>query len=55
MTKVLDGLLSDPALSASLGSAGQRRAAMFDWPIVATRYRSLYADVLGPRGPQGGT
>ena len=49
MTKVLDGLLSDPALEESLGAAGQRRAAMFDWPIVATRYRSLYTDVLGRR------
>ena len=51
----LDGLLSDPEQCRALGAAGRRRVAEFDWPLVAGRYRSLYADVLGrrPRAPRG--
>jgi glycogen(starch) synthase len=43
----LDGLLSDPQRCRALGAAGRRRVEEFDWPRVAARYRSLYAEVLG--------
>jgi glycosyltransferase involved in cell wall biosynthesis len=45
----IDGLLSDAPRCRALGAAGRRRVDEFAWPLVAARYRSLYAEVLGRR------
>jgi len=44
-------VLDDPALSASLASAAQDRAASFDWGVVTGRIEALYARAAeaGPR------
>ncbi|MFC4585300.1 glycogen synthase [Sphaerisporangium corydalis] len=40
-------LLADPALAASMGEAGRRRAVgHFSWPAIATRTQSLYTSLL---------
>ncbi|MGH3832496.1 MAG: glycosyltransferase family 4 protein [Pseudonocardiaceae bacterium] len=38
----LDELLDDPKRRAALAAAGQRRAAMWDWPVVARRVLQVY-------------
>jgi phosphatidylinositol alpha-mannosyltransferase len=43
-------ILDDPALAARFADAGRRRAAMFDWDVVAVRVEELYrlATAIGP-------
>ncbi len=38
----LDDLLGDPERRAVLAAAGRRRAAMWDWPVVARRVLQVY-------------
>lgn len=45
--RVLGRLLSDETLRRSIAAAGQDRVVEFDWTVIAARYRSLYASVLG--------
>jgi glycogen(starch) synthase len=47
VARVLGRLLSDDDLRHSLAAAGRARVTEFAWPVVAARYRSLYASVLG--------
>jgi glycogen synthase len=47
VARVLGRLLSDDALRRSVAAAGHDRVAAFAWPVVAERYRGLYASVLG--------
>jgi glycogen(starch) synthase len=44
---VLERVLSDDALRRSIAAAGRERVQEFAWPIVAGRYRELYASVCG--------
>jgi glycosyltransferase involved in cell wall biosynthesis len=50
LARTLDGLLGDTVRAGLLGAAGRQRVRDFDWPVVAGRYRSLYADVLNRKG-----
>ena len=38
-------ILDDPALGASLGAAGARRARGYTWALAAARLRRIYADL----------
>jgi phosphatidyl-myo-inositol alpha-mannosyltransferase len=40
-------VLGDPELAARLGDAGRRRAAQFDWEVVATHLESIYGRAAG--------
>lgn len=42
LSTALDDLLDDPARRAALAAAGRRRAAMWDWPVVARRVLQVY-------------
>jgi starch synthase len=42
-------VLTDNALSQSLGQEGQRRAAEFTWPHLAGKYQKIYRDLLQKR------
>lgn len=42
LSAALDDLLDDPARRAALAVAGRRRAAMWDWPVVARRVLQVY-------------
>jgi phosphatidylinositol alpha-mannosyltransferase len=42
LSTALDELLDDPERRAALAAAGQRRAAMWDWPVVARRVLQVY-------------
>ncbi len=43
----LERLLGDHSLRRSLADAGRARVASFAWPVVAERYRQVYASVTG--------
>jgi len=47
VARVLGRLLTDDDLRRSLATAGRERVTEFDWSVIAARYRSLYASVLG--------
>jgi phosphatidylinositol alpha-mannosyltransferase len=53
----LDGLLGDPDRRAVLAAAGRRRAAMWDWPVVARRVLQVYDSAVAadPRRLRSGT
>lgn len=42
LSAALDDLLGDPEKRAALAAAGRRRAAMWDWPVVARRVLQVY-------------
>lgn len=42
LSAALGDLLDDPAGRAALAAAGRRRAAMWDWPVVARRVLQVY-------------
>ncbi len=42
----LNELIGSPEKAAAMGEAGTRRAAEFDWSIVAPRYRQMYEKAL---------
>lgn len=42
-------LLGDPGLAARLGAAGRRRAARFNWSVVAEEIEDAYREALGGR------
>ncbi|MBA2473261.1 MAG: glycosyltransferase family 4 protein [Pseudonocardiales bacterium] len=42
LATALDDLLDDPERRAALAAAGRRRAAMWDWPVVARRVLQVY-------------
>lgn len=42
LSAALDDLLDDPQRRASLAVAGRRRAAMWDWPVIARRVLQVY-------------
>jgi phosphatidylinositol alpha-mannosyltransferase len=42
LATALDDLLDDPGRRATLAAAGRRRAAMWDWPVVARRVLQVY-------------
>jgi phosphatidylinositol alpha-mannosyltransferase len=42
LAAALDGVLDDPARRAELASAGRRRVAAWDWPVVARRVLQVY-------------
>jgi phosphatidylinositol alpha-mannosyltransferase len=42
LAAALDDLLDDPERCAALAAAGRRRAAMWDWPMVARRVLQVY-------------
>jgi phosphatidylinositol alpha-mannosyltransferase len=46
LSAALDGLLGDPARRAALAAAGRRRAAMWDWPVVARRVLQVYRSAV---------
>lgn len=56
----LNELLDDPERRAALAAAGQRRAAMWDWPVVARRVLQVYEGAVAadprrlPSGPAAG-
>jgi glycosyltransferase involved in cell wall biosynthesis len=43
----LERLMHDPRERESLARAARHRVRQFRWPVVADRYRRLFADVLG--------
>jgi glycogen(starch) synthase len=45
LARVLGQILSDDDLRRSLAGAGRERVTEFAWPVVAARYRRLYASV----------
>lgn len=47
VARALGTLLSDGAVRRSIAAAGHERVAEFAWPVIADRYRGLYASVLG--------
>jgi len=46
----LEGLLLEPDRRRAIAASGRQRVAEFGWPIIAERYRSIYASVTGPGG-----
>ncbi len=57
LSRALGDLLDDPGRRAELAAAGRRRAAMWDWPVVARRVLQVYdtAVAADPRRlPPGG-
>ncbi len=46
LAAALGELLDDPARRAALAVAGQRRAAMWDWPVVARRVLQVYESAV---------
>ena len=42
LSAAIAALLDDPARRAALAAAGRRRAAMWDWPVVARRVLQVY-------------
>jgi phosphatidylinositol alpha-mannosyltransferase len=42
LATALDDLLDDPHRRTALAAAGRRRAAMWDWPVVAHRVLQVY-------------
>lgn len=60
LASALDDLLDDPERRAMLAGAARRRAAMWDWPVVARRVLQVYETAVAadPRqltpGPGGG-
>jgi glycosyltransferase involved in cell wall biosynthesis len=46
VAEVLGRLLSDKHLRRSLADAGRARVGEFAWPVVAERYRELYASAV---------
>ena len=47
VARVLGRVLTDGPLRRSIAAAGHARVGEFAWPVVAERYRELYASVLG--------
>ena len=43
---VLGDLLDDPARRAELATAGRRRAAIWDWPVIARRVLQVYETAI---------
>jgi phosphatidylinositol alpha-mannosyltransferase len=56
LSTALDELLDDPERRAALAAAGQRRAAMWDWPVVARRVLQVYEGAVAadPRRSRSG-
>ncbi|MGB8963364.1 MAG: glycosyltransferase family 4 protein [Pseudonocardiaceae bacterium] len=60
LATALDDLLDDPERRAALAVAGRRRAAMWDWPVVARRVLQVYETAVAadprrlPSGPAAG-
>ena len=54
-TEALEGLLTDDARRRAVAEAGRARVTEFAWPVVAERYRALYASVTAPREAAGGS
>ena len=52
LATALDDLLDDPERRAALAAAGRRRAAMWDWPVVARRVLPFFPTAVAadPRG-----
>ncbi len=52
LSRALGDLLDDPGRRAALAVAGRRRAAMWDWPVVARRVLQVYESAVAadPRG-----
>jgi glycogen(starch) synthase len=51
---VLDQMVTDDDHRQSVAAAGRARVAAFAWPVVAERYRAVYASVVDgdvPRPP----
>lgn len=46
LTAALRSLLDDPARRAEFAAAGRRRAAMWDWPVVARRVLQVYQSAV---------
>jgi phosphatidylinositol alpha-mannosyltransferase len=42
LSAAIAALLDDPARRAALAAAGRRRAAIWDWPVVARRVLQVY-------------
>jgi glycosyltransferase involved in cell wall biosynthesis len=49
VARVLGRILTDGRLRQSIAAAGRDRIGEFAWPVVADRYRGVYAAVLGGR------
>jgi phosphatidylinositol alpha-mannosyltransferase len=46
-------VLGDPALASRLGAAGRRRAAAFDWSVIAERLVAIYEEACDPHAGAG--
>jgi phosphatidyl-myo-inositol alpha-mannosyltransferase len=46
LARSITGLLADTARALALGESGRQRARMFDWSVVAARYRDLYTEAV---------
>lgn len=46
LAAALDELLGDPRRRAALAAAGQRRAVMWDWPVIARRVVQVYESAI---------
>lgn len=57
LSAALDDLLDDPGRRAELAAAGRRRAAMWDWPVVARQVAQVYDSAVAadPRRLRSGT
>jgi phosphatidyl-myo-inositol alpha-mannosyltransferase len=57
LAAALDDLLGDPERQAALAAAGRRKAAMWDWPVVARRVLQVYDSAVAadPRRFVSGT
>jgi len=51
LAAALGGLLADDARRLAIGQAGHERVRAYDWPTVAQRYRTLYAELAGSADP----
>ena len=51
LAAALGGLLADDARRLAIGQAGHDRVRAYDWPTVAQRYRTLYAELAGSADP----
>ena len=49
-TSTLERLMSDDDFRLSVAAAGRARVDEFAWPVIAERYRAVYASVVGKHG-----
>ena len=53
LAEAITALLGDAALRSEMGARGRRKAAGYDWPIIAGRILNLYQDLIRQKARGG--